>query len=343
MRIRDAVVVITGASSGIGKATALAFAERGARLVLAARREDALRATAEECEARGAETLIFGVDVTEADRVEDLAAAAVSRFGRIDVWVNDAAVTLFASVLDAPLDGVRRVFDVNAMGYLNGARAALPRMCERGQGVLINVASIVGAVAQPYTAAYGMSKAAVRSLSASLRQELRLSGHRGVEVCTLLPATMDTPLFQHAANRTGRQVRPMPPVSSPDRAADAIVSLARRPRRELVCGSGGRPLMMMHRKAPGLTERLYAGFVDRTHLSRWRPAADTDGNLLEPADAKATATVTGGWGGDRRTVRRRLAAAAVLGTAGALAVRTGLRRRLPSPGALSRRLPRAMR
>ncbi|MDN3292765.1 SDR family oxidoreductase [Streptomyces ficellus] len=311
MRVRDSVVVITGASSGIGRATAIAFARKGCPVVLAARREEALEAVRQECERhRGAEALVVPTDVTDPKAVEDLARRAVQRFGRIDVWVNAAAVTVFGPFREVPLEDFRKVLDVNVMGYVHGARAALRVMCEQGRGTLINVSSIVGVVSQPYTHAYGMSKYAIRALSASLRQELLLDKAKHIHVCTVLPATIDTPLFEHAANYTGRKPVAMPPVYSPERVARRIVDLVRAPRREVVVGPMGRSMVLESRLAPGLVERMMAQQVDKTHLSRKEPAPAGHGNLHVPAPGPGAAH--GGWGGRRRTAMRRLATATML-------------------------------
>jgi NAD(P)-dependent dehydrogenase (short-subunit alcohol dehydrogenase family) len=333
MRVRDSVVVVTGASSGIGRATALAFATGHAAVVLAARRTAALEEVVRECEAAGGSALAVPTDVTDEKAVQELARRAVERFGRIDVWVNAAAVTAFAPFQEIPLEDFRRILDVDIMGYVHGARAALPHLRDQGKGILINVSSIVSSVPQPYTHAYSMSKAAVRVLGASLRQELQLDGAKQVKVCTVLPATIDTPFFDHTANYTGRKAKAMPPVYTAERVARTVVNLVRFPRREVIVGPMGRNFVMQSKLAPGLTERLMAIQVDRAHLYRTRPAPATHGNLFEPAPG--TGSVSGGWHGQRRTAVRRAASAALVGAGVALARRT---RR--SPGA---RLVRWMR
>lgn len=174
--------------------------------MLAARADEALQQVAQQCRARGGQAVALPTDVGDPDAVDELARRAVEAFGRIDVWVNAAAVHLFAPFTEVALDDLRRVWQINLLGQVHGARAALPITREQGQGVLVNVSSIAGACPQPYTHLYAMTKSAIRTLSASLRQELQLDGARGVKVCTVLPATIDPLLFEHAADYTGRQI-----------------------------------------------------------------------------------------------------------------------------------------
>ena len=325
MRIKDSVVVVTGATSGIGRATALRFARAGADVVLVARREAALDALAEQCRELGGRALAVPTDVSDEEAMRRLAPRALEEFGRIDVWVNNAAVGFVSPFLEVPMEDFRRVLDVNIMGYVHGSRAALRQMRRQGSGVLVNVASVVGEVPQPYTTAYSMSKAAVRALGVSLRSELLLERVSGVHVATVLPASIDTPYYRHAANYTGRQVAPLPPVYAPERVARAIVKVARSPRREVVVGALGRAFVLQHRVAPGATEAMMALMVDRAHLSRTRTAPRSRGNLVTPSADPRDAEATGGWGGHRRTLQRGAVGAGLLTGVTGLALRRLLR------------------
>ncbi len=321
MRVQGAVVVVTGAAGGIGRATALRLARSGAHVVLAGRRAAALETVAEECRAHGVRAVAVPTDVTDAAAVDRLARRAVDDLGRIDVWVNSASVGVFGTLADSPVEDVRRLLDVNVMGYVHGARAALTQMRRQGTGVLVNVSSVIGVVPTPYSFAYAMAKAAVRALSVSLRSELRLAGLDGIHVVTVVPATVDTPFFQQAANVTGHEVRPIPPVYSPRRAARVIVRAVRRPRREVPVGPTARAMLVQHRLAPGLTERVMADHVHRTLLDRSATVPPTEGNLYRPSAEPRDTAATGGWGGARRTAQRRLLTAAILAGGGLLARR----------------------
>jgi len=298
------IVVVTGASSGIGRAAAQLFAARGAAVVLAARRLPALEEVALECESAGGRALVVPTDVRDEEAMRELARRAIEAFGRIDVWVNNAAVSLFARTEEAPYEAYRQVIETNLFGYIHGARAALPYFREQGHGVLINNASIAGIIGQPYTSAYCVTKFGIRGLGESLRQELLDAPD--IHVCTLMPAVIDTPIFQHAANYTGRAVQPMPPVISADRVARAIVGLALRPRRELIVGMSGKMIAAQHWLAPGMSERQMARRVDQKHFQD-RPAPPTPGNLFEPMPQWNS--VSGGWKSNGSGRGRKLAAA----------------------------------
>jgi short-subunit dehydrogenase len=257
--------------------------------------------------------LVAPTDVSDPEAVDRLARQAVQAFGRIDVWINSAAVAAFGPVSDIPPHIFRRVLDVDVMGYVYGARSALAVMRQQGSGTLINFSSVVAAAAVPLNAPYVVAKAAVRAFGGSLRQELWLDGHHDVHVCTVLPATMDTPFFANAANYSGRKVIPMAPVYTPERAARKAVALVRRPRREAFVGPAGPFLAVLAAVLPELTEKVLARQMNRAHLSRFESAAADEGNVVHPSPH---ASVHGGWSGGRRTALRRFVAAALLVGAG---------------------------
>ncbi|UKO98221.1 SDR family oxidoreductase [Nostoc sp. UHCC 0870] len=279
--IHSSVIVITGASSGIGRATALEFAKQRATLLLAARRENALREVAQECEQLGATAVAVRTDVTFESDVQALARRAIESFGRLDVWVNNAAVSLFARFENVRMEAFRRVIETNLFGYIHGARAALPYFREQGNGNLINVSSVVGVTGQPYTIPYTISKYAIRGLSDSLRMELYLDHAPDIHVCTVLPGSIDTPIFQHAANYTGRQTKAMTPVYSAREVAEAIAGLVERPQREIVVGQAVYLALLQKTLAPDVFEHMMATQVDKNHFQDYKPAPHTDGNVFE--------------------------------------------------------------
>jgi NAD(P)-dependent dehydrogenase (short-subunit alcohol dehydrogenase family) len=312
----EAVVVITGASSGIGRAAALKFAREGSRLVLAARSEDGLRAVAEECRAAGADAIAVPTDVSDEEAVERLAKRAVERHERIDVWVNNAGVISYGPFTETPAADFRRVVETNLFGQVHGARAAVPRFRRQGSGVLINMSSVWGRVTSPHVSAYVTSKYGVRAFSECLRFELE--DCPDVHVTTILPQAVDTPIFDNAANYTGREVRPIPPLFDPEDVAEGILRCARSPQREVTYGRSGRALEMLYAFLPALYGRLTPPmFIDGSfgaYIAGARP-----GNLFEPNPGP----VVGGWKDERREVLAR----ALLGAARGAA--RGLRRCLP--------------
>jgi short-subunit dehydrogenase len=287
----DTIVVITGASSGIGRTTAIELASSGATVIVTSRDAVALEAVVRECEDAGGHAVAIPADVTREDEVEAVGRLAASRFGRIDVWINNAAVTLFAKFEAAPSDVYRRVIETNFFGYVHGARVALKQFKQQHHGVLINIDSVTAGAPQPYTSAYVASKYAVRALSSCLRMELLLEHESDIHVCNVMPAAIDTPLFQHAANYTGRAAKALDPVYSPVTVARAIAELILKPRAEVVVGKAALPILANAKMSLRMYERAMARYIDRNHLQD-RPARATRGNLFVTTEPKAT---EGGW------------------------------------------------
>jgi NAD(P)-dependent dehydrogenase (short-subunit alcohol dehydrogenase family) len=277
----------------MGRATALDLARRGASVVVAARRAPLLEEVALECQRMGGQALAVPTDVTSEAAVQTLARQALSRFGRIDVWINNAGVLAAGRFQDIPSEVFNRVIETNFLGYVYGARAALAQFLLQGSGILINNASLDSQMGAPYFSPYVAAKFAVRGFSESLREELEALAQSDIRVCTVMPATIDTPLFQHAANYTGRAIKALPPVYDVQTAVKTFVSLIEHPQREVFVGSAARMLTAMHSNMPGMAEQTFARQVDKGHLSQERNAPPTPGNLFEPALEGTTAS--GGW------------------------------------------------
>jgi NADP-dependent 3-hydroxy acid dehydrogenase YdfG len=251
-RLAGAVVAVTGASSGIGRETALEFARAGARVAVCARRLDRLEALSEAIRALGADCLAMDVDVADAAAVRRFVEAVAARFGRLDVFVNNAGFGVRGRVEDTPLEDYRRLMQVNFLGTVHGCQAALPIMRRQGSGVIVNVSSIVGHRALPGGAAYAATKAAQVSLSEALRVELRGSG---VKVCCVHPIATPTEFGEVAQRESGgRGGAPVGPRQDVTAVARSIVSCARRPRAEVYPYAAARLLVWLNALAPGLVD-----------------------------------------------------------------------------------------
>ena len=208
------VVVVTGASSGVGRAVVRALAVRGARLGLIARNEEALKATAEEVCRAGSEALVLPLDVADAEAVEQAAAAVEARWGRIDVWVNNAMATVFGPVTETTAEEYRRVTEVTYLGYVHGTLAALRRMRPRDEGTIVQIGSALAYRSIPLQSAYCAAKAAVRGFTDSLRTELIHDGSR-VRLSMLQLPAVNTPQAIRQRNKLPKQAQPMPPMFTP--------------------------------------------------------------------------------------------------------------------------------
>ncbi len=269
-RLNEQVVVITGASSGIGLATARMAAARGAKVVLAARDEAELQSIVAEITGRGGDAIAVGADVASAADVERIGERAMNSFGRVDTWFNNAGVSVYGKLMDVPLDDQRRVFDTNFWGLVHGCRTAVRFMRTSG-GVLINMGSIVSDRAVPLQGIYAASKHAIKAYTDTLRMELE---HDRVPIAVTLikPGAIDTPYYHHAKNYMTEEPAPPPPVYSPDTVARAVCDCAQRPIRDITIGGGGRLIATMGSLAPRLTDV----YMERTMFSQQRSGRPND-------------------------------------------------------------------
>jgi short-subunit dehydrogenase len=251
------VVVITGASSGVGRATARAFAAKGARLGLIARGRDGLEAARSEAESLGSAAVCVPADVADAEQVEAAAVVIEGEFGPPDVWVNNAMLSVFSPVKELAPEEVRRVTEVTYLGTVYGTLAALRRMLPRERGTVVQVGSALAYRAIPLQAAYCGAKHAIQGFTESLRTEL-LHDRSGVEVTMVHLPALNTPQFDVVRSKLPRRAKPVPPIFQPELAAEAIVWAAQHPRREVIVAGSTLKAVLADKLAPGVAERYLA-------------------------------------------------------------------------------------
>jgi short-subunit dehydrogenase len=288
--LQQKTIVITGASSGSGRAAALEFAKHKAKLVLAARNIEALNKLVVECGETGAQAIAVQTDVTEANSMKKLAAAANEFGGSIDVWINNAGVLAAGEFTETPVEVHQQVIKTNLIGYINGAHAALPYFKKQRYGVLINNVSVGAWFPVPYAVGYSASKFGLRGFSEALRGEL--TKHPHIHICDMFPAFLDTPGIQHAANYTGKILRPAPPVYDPQRVARSMVLLARHPEKNVTVGSVAGLLRVAHFLMPGVTNFITSKVME-TYFRHADTAPANSGNLFNPVEYGTS--IYGGW------------------------------------------------
>jgi short-subunit dehydrogenase len=317
--MRGTTVVVTGASSGIGRATARLLAARGANVALVARSPESLAAAEAECQEVGAATLVVVADVADGDAVDAVLRQAVARFGRVDAVVHSAAVLAYGRFEDVPAPVFDAALAVTVGGTANVTRSALRCFRQQEQGALVVVGSLLGKIATPYMSSYVTAKWAVHGLVRTVQIETR--SEPGISVSLVSPGGVNTPVYRQAGSYLGWHGRPPPPVDSPERVARAVVEALERPRREISVGLANPLAVMGFRLLPGVYDVLVTPLMRAGGISRDR-AEESPGNVFEPRPSGDA--VHGPW--DRQWLRPVAGVGAVvLGTALATARRWSAR------------------
>jgi len=291
------VIVITGASSGIGLATALQAAKSGAKVVLAARSEQALQEIVEKIKASGGDAIFVVADVANRDEVDRVAKTAVDHYGHIDTWVNNAGVSVYGRLDEVSEADSRRLFDTNFWGVYNGSLAAL-RYLKEGGGALINLGSEVSEAVVPLQGMYSATKHAIKGFTDALRIEIEEIDEAPVSITLIQPTAVNTPYPQHAKNYQEKEAALPTPQIEPEQVADAILAAAVKPTRATKVGLMSKVNTTLSHVAPALGDKIAAKQVDRQHYDE-RPR-NPDGALHRPSDTTTTVGQTHGSGGRER-------------------------------------------
>jgi NAD(P)-dependent dehydrogenase (short-subunit alcohol dehydrogenase family) len=328
--VEEQVVALVGASSGIGREAALRFAERGARVVVAARGGKALDSLVEEIRTNGGEATAVVADVSDPQQMEEVAHRAVREYGGLDTWVHLASISVFAPFERITPEEFRRVVEVNLLGQAYGAMAALPHIKRRGRGALVHVSSVLGRRSVPLQSPYCASKHGVDGMLESLRVELQHEGWP-IGVTNVMPASVNTPFFDKSRSKLGRRPMSLPPVYPPRAVADALIYAAEKAPRDLVVGGAGKAMLLNQRLSPRLMDALMGPLGYRWQQMDepkdeyapdylYGPLQDdvrTEGSLGRWAVSSSLST----WLDTHPTAKAGLAAATVLGIAAALRAR----------------------
>jgi NAD(P)-dependent dehydrogenase (short-subunit alcohol dehydrogenase family) len=277
--LHEQVVVLVGATSGIGRETAFRMSERGARLVLSARSEIELDDLVEQLQRRGGQAAAIAADVSDFEEVNGVAEHAINIYGRIDTWVNLAAVSVYAPLIDTTPEEFKRVIDVTLLGQSYGAMAALPHMMDKG-GAIIFISSVAARRSMPLQSAYSAAKYGVRAFADSLRLEL-LHDQVPVSVTNIMPSSVNTPFFEKSLTRLGVKPRPIPPVYDAKVVANAIMFAAEHPVREMYAGGAGKSLGLLQRVFPPIADAVAMGLAYTTQFSTEPKSPDAAHNLFE--------------------------------------------------------------
>jgi short-subunit dehydrogenase len=281
MTNKSQIIVVTGASAGVGRAIVQSFARRGAHIGLIARGLDGLKATAKEVEALGGKALILPCDVSDPDGIEHAAAEVEGEFGPIDIWINNAMLSVFSPVMEMTVEEFRRVTEVTYLGYVYSTLSALRRMLPRDRGVIIQVGSVLAYRGIPLQSAYCGAKHAVKGFVDSLRSEL-IHDNSNVQVAMVQLPAINTPQFSWVKSRLPNKPQPLPPIFEPEVAAEAIVHIANHPRREMYVGMPAVKVITANKFVPGLLDHYLAAVAYEGQQTDEPVDPNRRDNLWEP-------------------------------------------------------------
>jgi NAD(P)-dependent dehydrogenase (short-subunit alcohol dehydrogenase family) len=329
--VEEQVVALMGASSGIGREAALRFAEKGTKVVVAARSKGGLDSLVGEIRRRGGEATAVVADVTEFEQVEAVASAAAGEYGRLDTWVHLAAVSIFAPFDETTPEEFKRVIEIDLIGQAYGAMAALPHLKREGRGALVHVTSVVGRRAVPLQSSYCAAKHGVDGFLESLRVELKKEGWP-IGVTNVMPAAINTPFFDRARTKLGFKPKGFPPLYEPGVVADAIIYAAEKAPRDLVAGGAGKGMILTQRLSPRLMDALMLrGGFDSQRTDTPKPEDAPDG-LFGPIEGydrtrgdfgrESLSRSLGTWLDTHPATKRGVVAGATLATLATLRVRS---------------------
>jgi NAD(P)-dependent dehydrogenase (short-subunit alcohol dehydrogenase family) len=279
--INQQVVTIMGASSGIGRDTALRFAERGAKVVVSARSKEGLATLVDEINYRGGQAVAYTADVSDFEQVKAVAEKTVDRFGRLDTWVHASATSVFGTFDSITPEEFERVIDVNLLGQAYGAMAALPYLKQEGRGALIHVTSMEARRSLPFQSPYCASKHGVEGFLDALRLELKHQGYQ-ISVTNILPAVINTPFYNKGKTKLGVKPTGIPPYYEPSLVTDAILYAAEHPTRDYIVGDVGRILNVMQRVSPELVDAILLLIGFEGQKTKEIKSENAPNNLYEP-------------------------------------------------------------
>jgi NAD(P)-dependent dehydrogenase (short-subunit alcohol dehydrogenase family) len=279
--ISEQVVVVFGASSGIGRETAIQFARRGAKVVVAARGDEGLKTLVESIRNFGGQATWQKADVLDFDQVQSVADRAVAEYGRLDTWVHCAAVSIYAKFEDTTPQEFKQVIEVNLVGQAYGAMAALPHLKREGRGALIHISSVEARRSLPLQSAYTSSKHGIIGFLDALRMEL---AHEGIpiSVTNVMPSGINTPLFNNARTKLGVKPMPAPPIYHPQVVAEVILYAAENPTRDIYAGGAGRMMASLQKLSPALLDKMLIKSAFKGQMTNEPKSADAPDNLFEP-------------------------------------------------------------